>query len=243
MNHWKIAAVVVLIAGLAGAACTSKTTTVVSPPGTQTGISVSGTGRASGTPDVVILQVGVQSEARTVAAARDNAAQAAQAVIDSVKRNGVDEKDVHTVQFSVEPQYDFTSTRTQVLRAYRVTNVVQVKVRRIVTAGKVIDDAVAAGGDQTVVRGISFSIEDTTKLEEAARSDAVEEARKRAEQLAKEAGVSLGKPLTISEGGSAIPIAAAPLVAAPRTGDTVQTSIQPGELEVRVTVSILYAIE
>src|SRR5262245_28644326 len=125
--------------------CTTKTT-VSASTSQATGISVSGTGRASGAPDIVTLQIGVQIEARTVADARDQAASAAQAVIDSVKKNGVDDKDIRTTSFNVSPQYNTTpGGGVSTIRAYRVSNSLSVKVRKLDNASKVIDDASAAG--------------------------------------------------------------------------------------------------
>ena len=226
--------------GLLAVACTEGDTTV-NPPGSATGIAVTGTGKASGAPDIVTLQLGVQVEASTVAAARDGAAASQQKVIDAIKKAGVADKDIRTVQFSIEPQYDF-STRIQTLRGYRVTNVINVTVRKVDDASKVIDDAVSAGGNNVVVRSISFSIEDPTSLRETAREEAMKDARARAGQLAKLGGVSLGGPISISEGTAVTPV---PFLSAPRTGSGAEAStpIQPGELEVTVNVSVLYAIE
>jgi len=225
-------------------ACSGGGDTIVNSEGaTTTGINVSGTGRASGTPDTVVLQLGVQAEARTVAEARDLAARAAQGVIDSLKKNGVDDRDIRTVQFDIQPQFDAGVRGTPTVRAYRVSNVLSVKVRKIDNAGKVIDDAAAAGGNNTVVQSIAFSIDDPTKLEARAREAAVKEARDKAEQLAKLGGVKLGNPITITEGGGPQPIFinAAALVA-PRTGGD-STPIQSGQLDVTITVSVLYRIE
>src|SRR5690349_1327152 len=117
-------------------ACGSKTT-VIAPGANQNGLSVTGTGRASGPPDVVILQLGVQADATTVAAAREQAAQAAQAVTTSVKGNGVDDKDVRTSQFSIQPQYDTSRAGQNVIRGYRVSNALTVKVHKIDSASKI----------------------------------------------------------------------------------------------------------
>jgi uncharacterized protein YggE len=224
------------------AGCEEGDTIVSSTGESSQGISVTGTGTAFGAPDVATLTLGVQAEARTVAQARDDAARSLQGAIDSIKKNGVEDKDIHTVQFTVEPLYD-TSGRVQTLRGYRVTNVVSVRIKKVDNAGKIIDDAVAAGGNNIVVRGISFSIEDPTQLEEAARADAVKEAKDRAEQLAKHSGVKLGRPLVISEGGGRVTpqFFSGDSFAAART--EAPTPVQPGELQVQVTVSLLYKIE
>ena len=190
---------------------------------------------------VVLLQLGVEVERRTVAAAREAAAASQQAIIEALKANGVDEKDIQTVRFSVQPRYD-SPNRVRVLSGYNLSNVVSITVREIDKASAAIDAAVAAGGDSVVVQGISFAIDDPTDLREEARRAAVEDAKERASQLADAAGVKLGRPISIVESG---------FTPFPQLGiggelfaraDTA-TPIQAGELDIVVSVNILYAIE
>ncbi len=229
------------IVALVAVACGEGDTIVNSDGSTTTGISVSGTGRATAEPDLVLLQLGVEVERRTVAAAREAAAASQQAIIEALKANGVDEKDIQTVRFSVRPRYD-SPNRVRVLSGYNVSNVVSITVREIDKASAAIDAAVAAGGDSVVVQGISFAIDDPTDLREEARRAAVEDAKERASQLADAAGVKLGRPISIVESG---------FTPFPQLGiggelfaraDTA-TPIQAGELDIVVSVNILYAIE
>jgi uncharacterized protein YggE len=246
MNSAQIFIVALGLLALGAVACNGDT--IVQGPGVTNGINASGTGRATGTPDVAILQLGVELEQPTVEGARSAAAQALEGVLASLRGNGVAEADIQTVQFNVSPQHDFlppagpNEPGRQVLRGYRVTNVIRAKVRTITNAGKVIDDATRAGGNAVVVRSLSFTIDDPTALREQARQDAVADARKRAEELARHGGVGLGKLLSIVEGGSqALP--QPNVVRAPSTGSDTLTPIQPGELEVVVTVNALWSIE
>ena len=223
-------------------ACTTEETVQVIPGGAQAqGISVTGTGEASGAPDLALLTLGVSTEKRSVKEARDEAAQAMDAVLSSLKDNGVEEKDIQTRQLSIEPQFDYIDGRQQ-LRGFRVTNIVSAKVRDLDRTGEVIDDAASAGGDLVQVQSLSFTIEEPDDLRAEAREEAVAEARAKAERLAELAGVKLGKPITINEEGFVqppIPFARGELAAAPAA----ETPIQPGELEVSVSVSVLFAIE
>ena len=128
------------------------------------------------------------------------------------------------------------------MRGYRVTNVVSITLREVDKASAVIDDAVAAGGNSVVIRSISFSIENPTELREAARQDAVKEARAKAAQLASASGVKLDPPISIVEGGFS------PLPQRAIGGDAfafaeAATPIQAGELDIFVTVNVLFAIE
>lgn len=205
------------------------------------GIQVSGTGSAFGVPDVALLDLGVTVERDTVAEARDEAAAAMQEVIDSLKDNGVEDRDVQTRQFSIQPVFDYPGRR-QVLRGFNVTNMVTAKVREIDRLDDALDDAAAAGGDLVQIQNIRFDIDDPSQLQGEAREAAVSEARDKAETLADLSGVSLGKPISISESTSAPPI---PMLERAFAGaeEAVATPIEAGELEVTVTVNVLFAID
>jgi uncharacterized protein len=211
-------------------------------------VTVNGTGRAIGTPDVVVLQLGVDVEQTTVEAARDAAARALEGVLQSLRSNGVADKDIQTVQFNVQPVYDFVPAspgqpQRQTIRGYRVSNTVRVEIRQVAQAGKTIDDATRAGGNQVVVRGVSFTIDDPAELQKQAREEAVKDARARAGELASHSGVDLGKLLSIVEVSGGTPIIPSQ-VRAPATGvQDASTPIQAGELEVVVTVNAVWAIE
>jgi hypothetical protein len=236
--------VAVLAAGALVLTGCGSDTIVVTRSDSQNGISVQGQGVAYGAPDVADIQIGVQAQARTVAEARDQAAASMDAVVKSISANGVAKEDIRTVQFSVDPRYTTPpGGGSSMLTGYQVTNVVTVRVRKIDTAGKLVDDAAAAGGNNTTIRGISFSILDPSKLQADARALAVKDAKDRADKLAQLSGVKLGKATQVSEslGGSGpIPLAA-PATGAART--EFATTIESGQLKVTVNVNMSYAIE
>jgi uncharacterized protein YggE len=239
MLKTSLLAVLLGLATLAVACTTEKVS--VQPAAQVQGISVSGTGDASGAPDLALLDLGVSTEGKTVKEARDAAATAMNAVNNAVKADGVADKDVQTRQFSIEPEYDYPKG-TQELIGFRVTNIVEVKVRDLDSTGQIIDDVAAAGGDVVQVQGLSFTIEKPEDLRAQARQQAMADARVRAEGLAELAGVNLGKPLSVTE--SAVNPPSPFMQSAPAArGAEAATPIQAGELEVNVTVDVLYAIE
>jgi uncharacterized protein YggE len=220
--------------------------TVIQNTNQTTGISATGTGRAFGEPDIAIVNVGVNVQRDTVEQARADAAAAQEEVIQSLLDNGVSEEDIQTVGFSVYPQYDYPPDRPQgEIIGYVVNNVVTAKIRDLDTTGVVIDDATVAGGNDAVVQGVSFTIDDPTELREEARRQAVERAQEQAGQLADAAGVELGDILSISESGGNFPFDA------PATGgrsldaalQVPETPIQPGQVEVNISVSLQFAIQ
>lgn len=234
-------AVLAVAATLSFAAC-SETTTAQQDRTSQTeGITVAGMGKATAEPDLAQLRLGVSVLAPSVAEARQQAANSMQQIIDSLKNNGVEDDDIQTEQLHIAPEYDFRDGE-QILRGFRVQNIVSAKVREIDTTSKVVDDAVAAGGNNVTIQSIAFSIDDPSELATQARQQAVEDARAKAETLADAAGVSVGDPIAITEGGGQGPVPM-PFAADRAAQEGASTPIQPGELDVVVNVSVTWAIE
>ena len=208
-------------------------------------IHVNGSGTVSGEPDIATLHLGVSVERDSVADAREEAANAMTALIDSLKANGIAEKDIITQNFSIYPQYDYSEGERK-LRGYSVNNTVQTKVRELDTLSDVIDDAAEAGGDNIVLNSIQFMIEDTTSLQEQARAMAVKNAEAKALTIAEASGVTLGKPVTITENSyyesPPIPYAVAESDFADDAKRT-STPIVSGELTVTINVTVVYEIE
>ena len=157
-------------------------------------ITVVGTGETKAAPDRATIQLGVQSEAQTAQdALTDNSAKMA-ALINKLKELGVDPKDIQTSNFSVSPTY---SNNGRTVTGYQVTNTVGVVIRDVAKAGDMLDKVVSAGAN--TIYGIAFSINDPKALQEAARNQAIADARTRAQAMAQAAGGTVGQILTISE--------------------------------------------
>ena len=225
--------------------CDPQIITPLVPSPESRSIHVSGSGSVTGEPDIATLYLGVSVEKKTVEEAREAAASAMTAVIDSLKANAIAENDIQTENFSIYPQYDYTE-EGRVLRGYRVNNSVRAKVQALETLSDIIDDATGAGGDIVVVDSIQFMIEDPTPLQAQARALAVKNAAAKAETLAEASGVTLGKPVTITEtsyaAGPPIAYAEAAEFAADANVRS-STPIQAGELTVTVNITVVYEIE
>jgi uncharacterized protein YggE len=208
----------------------------------QPHISVSGQGIVSARPDMVELQVGVQIQRDSLDAAQAEAVDKMNAVINQLKASGVAENDISTAQYSVEPVMDYRDNQSPRLIGFRVTNIVNAKLRDISKAGKTVDDVVRSGAN--TVYGLRFSFSDPTALTKQARERAMQDAKAKAEQLAGLSGVSLGAPIMISEGVVNVPPPVMELDARAAQGASgVPTPIQPGNQEIRVDVQVVYAIK
>lgn len=231
-----------LLAGCSIGGSSTPPDVIVNTGETQTGISVSGTGEVTGTPDTLSVSLGVSVLADTVAGASSLAAEKADAVISSLTGSGVEPDDITTTNYSIRPEYDWRND-TQVLLGYRIDNTVRAKIRDIDEAGDVLDDAVAAGGDEVRVNGLSFSIEDDDELIEAAREVAWNDARDKAQQLAELAGQTLGKATSITETFSRAPTPI-PFESLARADEAAEsTPIEPGTASVTITIEVHFELE
>lgn len=249
-SMWWRAALATAIGSLAllGAACDTQVITT-NGPATQSGIAVTGTGKVTVVPDVGLIYLGVEVSKPTVAAARDGASKAMDAVRVSLKQSGVADKDIATQGFAIQPRYDFPTPVGPAARpevnGYTATNQISVKVRQLDALSKVLDGAVAAGGDDVRVNNISFVVDEPEKHLDRAREQAIANARAHAETLAKASGVKLGKIRSVVEGGGAgqpfpYPSALVPPMTGGKGGDT---PVSPGETELALVVSVTFEIE
>lgn len=133
------------------------------------------------------------------------------------------------------------------LIGYRVTNTLTIKVRDLDSIGAAIDGAVTAGGDETRINSIRFTIEDGESIEAQARLLALEDAVAKADLFAEQTGVSRGKLVFITESSrpqfanqSRVEFAAADGSAFAKAAPT---AILAGESTVRVTVQAVFSID
>ena len=237
----KAKAIVLLAAGAFGLAALACTETTVLPSNQEApGVTVTGSGSVFGEPDVAVVTLGVEAEAQSVGEARTQAAESMNAMLQALKDGGVDEEDLQTTRFSVEPRYDYSNNKATLI-GFTVSNIVTAKIREIDNTGDLIDAAITAGGDRARVDYLQFTIDDPSALEDEAREEAMAEAKRKADTLARAGGVKLGAPRSISEGGGPTPIffEGRDFAAAEQAG----TPIEVGELEVRVDVSVVYGLE
>jgi uncharacterized protein len=162
-------------------------------------ITVVGIGESSGKPDLAHIQVGVVTEAATAAEAVRKNNEAMNRLMAMIRKRGIEEKDIQTVQFNVSPRYRYDKTQQEppTIAGYQVTNEVHVKLRRLSTLGEFMDETVSLGANQ--IRGISFDVAEPAKLYDEARRKAMADAQHRAMIYAEAADLKLGKPITIEE--------------------------------------------
>jgi len=239
---WWLIPLLVIVLALGSAGCASEGGRVVMPVAQQnTGIWVTGQGEAMAIPDIAELHLGVEAQADTVSEAQAQASEAMDAVMKALKDNGVAEKDIQTQRFSISElrKIEYKVEETEIA-GYVVTNMVVAKIREVDKAGAIIDAVAEAGGDFIRIQDISFTVDNPTPYYEEARSEAMEDAKNKATQLAELASVRLGKPTYISEGAVYIPRYYPEKVGSEAPSST---PISPGELKITVNVQVVYEIK
>ena len=215
--------------------------TVNNSEATNMGISVTGMGEVTGTPDTVEVDLGVSVLGETVDQATATAAERAEAVIAALTSNGVAEEDITTTDYSIYPEYDYSGNQERLV-GYRVTNTVRARIRDLATTGTVLDATTADAGDEARVSGLRFSLEDNAELVSAAREAAWADALAKATQLADLSGQTLGAATSITETVSTPPVPI-PYAADAAGAERVTTPIEPGTSAVTITLQVEFGFE
>jgi uncharacterized protein YggE len=212
-------------------------------------LSVSGEGKVSAAPDTADVNVGVVTQAPTAKEALAANTEAMTKLIATLKEQGIAEKDVQTQNLSIQPQYTQPPRNREnqefvpKIAAYQVTNTVQVTSRKIDALGGILDALVQSGANQ--MYGISFRVDKPEALLDEARVAAVSDAKRKAELIAKAAGVKLGPPIQISESGTMPmprPLMMRGMAAAPMMAASAPVPVAGGEQDFSVSVSVTYQI-
>lgn len=210
-------------------------------------ITVSGEGKISAKPDIANISLSVVSKGLTVKQVTTDNNTKMNKVLAAVKGLGVEDKDITTSQYSLYPEYDYgTITRdgTNKIIGYNLTQEITLKVRDLTKVDDILDSGTKAGSNQ--VGALSFDIDDTGPVKKEARQIAFDKAKQKAQEMASQAGVSLGRVVTFSE--EAAPIAYpmynfAMESKAVGVGAAPAPDVQPGSKELTMSVSVTYEIE
>ncbi|HSB46975.1 MAG TPA: SIMPL domain-containing protein [Candidatus Bilamarchaeum sp.] len=217
-------------------------------------ISVSGTASKKVAPDLLNIQLRVQTESTLAKTAQEDNAAVSADLRAKLKALGVKDEDIQTVSYSVDPIYesDYVCDKGGIncrykstLTGYRATHSLNVRMTDLTKGGDVIDAAGSAGQNQTFVDYVSFGLKDETRnaLEKTLLQQAGADAKSRAQSIAAGLGVSVGKVLSASESFYyPTPYYYKGLYAAADAAPSVPTQLSPGQVDVSVTVSTSFEV-
>lgn len=214
-------------------------------------ITVTGTGKASATPNIAQISFSVEQIGATGSDAQDKATKLTEAALAALKKLGILDKDIKTTGYQVTPDYEVKpcspgtpcTTGTGKILGYRVTQSVEVKVRDTAKAGDILQALTALGVQN--VSGPNFMVDDESATQAQARGIAIADAREKAEVLAAQLGVRLGKIIGFSENGGVVyPMNQRAMTksAAMDSATAPAPSIPVGENETNTNVTVVYEI-
>lgn len=173
-------------------------------------ITISGKGEVFAVPDIAEFSFSVVEEKKTVVEAQEVAAQRINSIVAFLNDSGVKETDIKTINYNVYPRYEFEKEvcplgfdcppGKQVLRGFEVNQSISVKVRDVQEAGSILSGIGERGASN--ISGLNFTIDDEEDLLTKARKKAIDDAHKKAKQLAKDLGVKLVRVVSFSESGN-----------------------------------------
>jgi uncharacterized protein YggE len=214
-------------------------------------ITVTGEGEVTAVPDIATITFTVRESAKTVPQAQKQAEAKTTAALKAIKALGVSESDTKTISYTVNPKYETEmiycitvpcpAGKTKIT-GYEVANTIQVKVKKVDTAGDVL--ALVGTANITEISGPEFTVDDMDKVQAEAKEKAIIEARAKAEATAKSLGVTLGEITSYNEngGGYAVPMMyRAESMMSKGVMDSV--SVPQGESVIKAQVSITYSLE
>jgi len=218
-------------------------------------IIVSGEGKVQAKPDIAQIDLSVVSRGSTVAMVTKDNTTKMNAVITALKGAGIEEKDIRSTTYYLNPQYDYNNTANPRIIGYSLEQGLEVKIRMIDKAGEIVQKATDSGANQA--GQIIFTIDEPETLLSQARAKAFDKAREKAQTLARQAGVGLGRIVSFSDDTYSYPPYPDPyyreVSMSPAALDGVKGGgsvddqstgpiLQPGSQEVVANVSVTYEI-
>src|SRR3989344_952802 len=218
-------------------------------------ISFSGEGKVFAVPDIAAIIFSILTEASTSKVAQDQNSEKSKQIVDFLKKQSLEDKDIKTTGYNIYPQYSYprpvhlgaesvTSPDyypgSPKITGYQVNQSFEVKVRDLEKVSTLLDGLVTAGANQ--VNNLGFKVDNEDELKKQARELAIKDAKEKADKLREQLGIHLGKIVNYSEGGY-YPVYFKAETLDSRGGISSGPDIPVGENEIVVNVTITYQIK
>jgi uncharacterized protein YggE len=237
-----LAAVTITVLGVALPATAQWSASI--PPART--VTVTAEGMTTATPDLAEITFSVVSQGQNPQALTTDNTAKMNAVLQFVSSQNIATSDVATTGYDLQPNYQYNNNGNQQpsISGYTLTQTVTVKIHDLTNVATVLSGLAPLGVNQ--IGGVDFTLNDPDSFLGVARADAINKARAKAQELASEAGTSLGAVVNISENGIVprpLPVfamAGTSGMAVPAAAST--PNIQPGSQDVTDDVTITYAL-
>lgn len=218
-------------------------------------ITVTGQTERKVVPDEAHVNVNVNAVNMKMETAKSEHDQKLRKVIDIAKKAGIDEAQIKTRSANVQPRYSYENS-SRVFKGYQVTTSLDITVKKISSVGEVLEKLMGAGLESKAdtewmgLANVSYTISNPNKLRDEMTTEAIKNAREKAERMASAAGASLGVVYQVSEGNvpqfnypRPMPMMAMAARGAQAEMASDAMSPPPGEQEVSTTVTVMYELK
>jgi hypothetical protein len=206
-------------------------------------ITITGEGKITAIPDIALVSLGMENTSMDIQVAQKKNSDTMNSLINQLKALDISKDDIQTTSYNIYPQYDWVNGK-QILRGYTVSQNVTVKIRET----SKIDNVLKIAGDLKLnqVGGLSFDIDNPEVYKQQAREKALQNAKEKADALAKIMGVKLGKVISFSESGTMptpYPVYARQEALGIGGGEGTAPNVSPGSQDIIVNASVVYELD
>jgi uncharacterized protein YggE len=244
---WSLGLLVIVVLGLIALDKSYTLKNTLENKNPQNTLSVTAEGKVKAVPDLASIDLGVLTNASTAAEAQDQSAKKINAIIEFVKKQGVGNDDIATSQFNIYPQQDYREGKSTIT-GYTANQSINIKVRGIDkstdTLTKILGGVTGAGANQ--INGVNLTFDDPDNFRGQARERAIAKAQEKAQELARAAGLRLGRVINVSETGSSFgPIPYAEGLGYGGGGDmrAVAPNVQPGNQDIVANMTVVFEVK
>lgn len=215
-------------------------------------ITVTAEGKTTAIPDIAEVSFSVVSQGADVQTITTSNTNKMNAVLQFVATQNIASSDITTTGYDLQPNYNYNNTNapnvvgSPSIDGYTLTQTVTIKIRNLSNVSTVLSGLAPLGVNQ--IGGVNFTFDDPNTYLAVARADAFNQARTKAEQMAADAGASLGEVVSVSENGvtpGPLPIysmASGEAMGATAAVAPATPNIQPGSQDITDDVTITYAL-
>lgn len=212
----------------------------------QDRFSVVGSGTVYAKADIANIEVGLRTDTKkTAAEATAQSTVKMNNIILELKKLNIEDKDIKTANFNLNPVYNYTNVKGQELIGYEVTQTLSLKIRDLTKIGDVIAKTTEQGANQ--IGNITFTIDDEFALKNQARELAINKAKEKAILIASQSGMKLGKVKSVYENTDPVinPImySNAKALGVGESASISSPDIQSGQNEIKVEVTLVYEVK
>ena len=215
-------------------------------------ISVSGTGEVTAVSDIATIYINLTKDGATSKEAQNLLNDSITKTLAYLKKQNIDDKDIKSEYGGLNPKYSYDQivcvrypcpqSEPKII-GYTATQSITVKIRAVDNANEVKTGLAEIG--VTNISGPTFSIDNEDALKDQARSKAIDDAKEKAQTLARELGVRLGKVTNFSEnsGGYYPMYSAKDMMSSSVSSSAPAPELPKGENKITSNVSVTYEIK